>query len=186
MSCRAIDNIEPGYIKECFIYDPESGKCFWKQRPIEHFKTEAKFKRFCTLFAGKEAGSLDIEGYVNVSFNYLGKYYKLKLHQVIFVLLGIEVPEGSVIDHINRNPQDNRYCNLRLATFSKNRANCNIGKNNTSGCLGVTKQLNKWMATLRRDNTYYYLGKYVTLEEAVAARQNAENQYNTTGYVTLK
>lgn len=40
-------------------------------------------------------------------------------HEVI----GIEVPEGMVVDHINRNKMDNRKCNLRIVSFSDNMLN---------------------------------------------------------------
>ena len=41
------------------------------------------------------------------------------------------------IDHINRNPRDNRFCNLREATNTQNQRNCGLRVDNTSGFKGV-------------------------------------------------
>jgi len=59
---------------------------------------------------------------------------KVKLHQF---LMG-EVPDGYVVDHINRNVLDCRRCNLRTATLQQNSMNRSMGRNNTSGYVGVS------------------------------------------------
>jgi hypothetical protein len=184
VSNRVIDKIPVAYLKECFSYDPNTGNCYWKvDRPVEHFPAVMQYKRYLTMYAGKQITRLDNEGYCNATFGYLGKYYKVKLHQIIAAIMGIEVPEGKVIDHINRDKKDNRFCNLRVITPSGNAVNCNINSRNKSGYKGVCKRKRGWAATCTRERVIYYLGLFDTLEEAIAARQVAELQYETTGTI---
>lgn len=82
---------------------------------------------------------------------YLGKIngkYKnktIKLHRFI-----TNCPKGLVVDHINRNPADNRRCNLRICTQFENNKN---RSNNTSGITGVTwrSRSKKWRATIMKN-----------------------------------
>jgi len=88
-------------------------------------------------------------------------------------------PEDMVIDHINRNPLDNRRDNLRICTQQENQFNRSVQCNNTSGVTGVCfyKSNNKWIAYIKVDKKKKYLGCYSTKEEAIAARHKAEIEY---------
>lgn len=83
------------------------------------------------------------------------------------------------IDHINNNPCDNRKCNLRLATRSTNEMNKRIRINNASGVTGVTwgKCINKWIAQITVNSKTFYLGSFVSKEDAIKARKEAEEKY---------
>lgn len=72
------------------------------------------------------------------------------------------------IDHVNRDPSDDRLQNLREATRQQNMANKTIHKNNSCGFKGVHlhKQTGKWRATVRFNRKNKHIGLFSTKEEA--------------------
>ena len=62
-----------------------------------------------------------------------------------------EVP--SVLDHINRNPQDNRYENLRPVSSSLNNFNSTLKGNGTSAFRGVcwSAQTGRWLSQCNQE-----------------------------------
>lgn len=85
----------------------------------------------------------------------------------------------TIIDHINRNPLDNRKCNLRICTNQQNICNCDVPKNNKSGCKGVywAKDKQKWTVQVTVNNKTIYIGRYSDYDEAVQARIEAAKKY---------
>ena len=55
------------------------------------------------------------------------------------------------IDHIDRNPSNNRWCNLREATHAQNMKNRKLHKSNTSGYIGVSRHGRFWRVQLTTD-----------------------------------
>lgn len=105
---------------------------------------------------------------------------KIKMHRLILGIL--EHPE-IIPDHENRNKQDNRKNNLRIATQSQNTANGSLRSNNTSGVIGVYHVKNKeypnyskWNAKIEKNGITYDLGIFETFEEAIKARLMAEKE----------
>ena len=88
-------------------------------------------------------------------------------------------PDDMVVDHINRNPLDNRRENLRICTQQENQFNHSIQSNNTSGIPGVVwhKRNNKWIAQIQINGKQKYLGSFKSKEEAAEARRQAEIEY---------
>lgn len=82
---------------------------------------------------------------------------------------------GQMVDHINRNPMDNRKSNLRFCTLLENLRNQAPSKRNKSGYIGVhfCKQHRRWEASIYRNGTDIDLGRFDTVEEAAAARRAA-------------
>lgn len=67
--------------------------------------------------------------------------------------------------------------NCRWATITEQNRNRRKPRNNTSGCIGVYRNNNRWVAGIRVDGQFKYLGRYKEYESAVAARKKAELMY---------
>lgn len=87
----------------------------------------------------------------------------LRMHRFILGLNGKEK-----VDHINRNPLDNRRKNLRIVTQSQNMMNSGLRTNNKSGYKGVcfVKREKKWLATTWKDGKQIYIGIFDNPREA--------------------
>ena len=104
--------------------------------------------------------------------NRLRRVYKL--HRVI-----MDAPDDMLVDHINRDPLDNRKVNLRICTQMYNGRNLSIKSNNTSGFSGVCwdKSRKLWTARLKINYKDMHLGRFAHIEEAISARLFAESYY---------
>ncbi len=71
---------------------------------------------------------------------------------------------GEEVDHINRDPTDNRRENLRLASRSQN--NANTRSTNAVGLRGVYLPSQKYQASIRIDKVKIHIGTYSSEEEA--------------------
>lgn len=61
------------------------------------------------------------KGYVQATVKAFGKTNSIFLHKVIAERkYGYKCPEGFQVDHINRNPKDDRRCNLRYIPREEN------------------------------------------------------------------
>lgn len=89
-----------------------------------------------------------------------GKQYKIPMHGLI-----MQCPKGLMIDHINRNPLDNRKENLRYANHRINGLN---RKDNSHGV--YWHKLNKkWIASIPDNGKRKHVGYFKTKEEAIKA-----------------
>lgn len=99
-----------------------------------------------------------------------GRYYYA--HRLAWLYMTGEWPTAQ-IDHINGDPADNRFINLREATRTQNCANIGLPRHNTSGLKGTTAVKGRWQAQIQVGGKKIYLGKYATKEEAHAAYLSA-------------
>ena len=136
-------------------YDPATGEFHWSASV-----------RVC---GGKRAGKTDLRGYRHIKL--MGRSYLA--HRLAWLYVMGEWPVDQ-IDHINGDRADNRFCNLRLATHAQNMQNRAIGKNNTSGFMGVKFRRNKWRAEIRAFGNIRWLGSFNSPEEAHAAYLDAK------------
>jgi hypothetical protein len=162
--------------QEVLSYCPTTGNLRWKKRPLSHFKDQRSCNSWNARYANKKAGaevlgSDGLPGSIRVVINY--EFHSA--HRIIWIIMVGSIPEGMGIDHINRNPYDNRLCNLRLATKSQNGCNRSAQSNNASGYKGVywNPQCKKWQAEIRCGGQRKYLGQHETPELAYAAYRTA-------------
>ena len=103
-----------------------------------------------------------------------GKRITVLLHRLI---MGVD--PNIQVDHINRNPLDNRKSNLRVSTQQENCFNRSIQKNNSSGYVGVSKdnRSNRWLAFINVNGKRICLGYHKNIEDAIHAREQAEINY---------
>lgn len=87
-----------------------------------------------------------------------------------------------IIDHINRNRLDNRKENLRIVSLNENNHNRSIGKNNTSGIIGVginytSKKGTCYRSQITINNKRIKLCTSYNIEDCIVARLKAELEY---------
>lgn len=98
----------------------------------------------------------------------------IKMHRFI-----MKAKDGEFIDHINRNPLDNRKINLRIATNSQNQANSALFKSNKTGYKGVIKynQKKPWAAQIHVQGKRVFKGMFNTKEEAALKYNELAKKY---------
>jgi len=112
-------------------------------------------------------------GYVKTHIRTITGQRTISLH---LLLLG-KAPEGKEWDHENRDRLDNRRANLRIITHLVNMQNRPKQVNNTSGVKGGRFQNGKWYVEIRVNGEILQIGEFINLEEAIVAREQAEQFY---------
>jgi len=117
---------------------------------------------------------IDRKGYV-IANSRNGTNKIIWIHRLI-----MDAKPDMVVDHINWNKQDNRKCNLRVATKTQNNINIKRKSNNTTGYTGVSyiKRTGKYRAAISLNKNKIYLGDYSDLNDAIEARHKAELKYH--------
>ena len=111
---RANELPSPELLRQLLRYDEATGKLYWRERSLDLFddgkwSAEQRCNNWNSRFSGREAGTLNTTGYINVCL--FGKHYAA--HRVVWTMLKNNPPLGQ-IDHINGNRCDNRIENLRV------------------------------------------------------------------------
>jgi hypothetical protein len=105
------------------------------------------------------------------------------IHQVIAeIKYGEYESSNSIPDHLSRDTDDNRKCNIILKSNQRNSHNRGLSKVNTSGKTGVSynKEKNMWTSYITVNYKTKYLGDYTDLNDAVNVRKEAEKKYGFT------
>lgn len=116
--------------------------------------------------AGDVAGCYRPDGYHVTRVD--GILYRT--HHLVWLWHTGSLPSGE-LDHIDGNPRNNTFDNLRDCNRSQNIANTKHRRNNTSGYKGVTwsNAANKWIAQIWKNNRRFHLGCFSKASEAFAA-----------------
>lgn len=109
----------------------------------------------------------------------IGKHRLEYAHRLVMErVLGRRLRADEFVDHIDRNSLNNSRSNLRLATFSQNRANCEKlrrKKEVSSAYRGVSwkKRMQVWEAVTAKDGIRHFLGHFENEVEAARAYDRA-------------
>ena len=90
------------------------------------------------------------------------KGLRLLAHRVAWKMVTGKDPVDT-IDHINRDPHDNRWVNLRGATRTQQNANRVMP---SKYLRGTARSKNKWQAQIYKDGKRIHLGSFATEMEA--------------------
>jgi hypothetical protein len=95
--------------------------------------------------------------------------------RVIYAKL-IKDPGNLTVDHIDRNPLNNKITNLRLANRVQQSLNRDIKSKSDSGVVGISwsERAKKWRVRIQLNNKINYLGNYLCLLDAYEAYIKSE------------
>lgn len=154
------------YARGALAYNPDTGELTWRHRADQS-------KWWNASYAGKHAGTTNYAGYRCLRIG--GRHYRC--NRIIYLMMTGNWPE-QIVDHINGIKGDDRWSNLRSASFVQNIANSGVRTTNKVGVKGVHLRIDKggrirWRACIRHNGKTKNLGYYDSPTEAGAAYQRA-------------
>ena len=149
-------------VKRLLHYDKDTGIFVWTEFAGQKVR-------------GKVAGTTTWNGYVRI--NHYGKSYAA--HRLAWLYMTGDIGDF-VIDHIDGNPSNNKFENLRKSSMSQNQFNSKKSKANSSGIKGVYlhKPSGKWQASIRVNGELIYLGLHDDKFTAQKVRRDACIKYH--------
>lgn len=139
-------------VRAKFDYDPITGSLNYADNPCNR-----------KGLIGKRVGSFDQNGYRVVSFQ--RKTYRT--HKLIWLWMTGQHTHYYV-DHIDRNPANDSWANLREATLTENMRN-RVRPLNAVGYRGVCKRRQRFAAYITISKKTKFIGLFSTAKEAAAA-----------------
>ena len=104
------------------------------------------------------------EGYALTRKTIDGKRTTIWMHRLI---MGAQ--KGEKIDHKDGNGLNNHRENLRFASAGENMYNRRKNKNTSSQYKGVSRKINRWVASLNYKREKVYIGLFISEEDAARA-----------------
>lgn len=149
--------MDKSFLSSLLSYNPDTGDFIWTRD-----KARAK--------AGQLAGSIN-NGYRIIKI--CG--HQWQAHRLAFVFMEGSLPPNQV-DHINKVRSDNRWANLRHATHKQNHEN-----RTTHEMRGVRFEADrgKWLVRIKHHGKTKNLGRYLSLDQAISVRREAEKRLFT-------
>tara|TARA_R110000822_G_C14931952_1_gene452657 strand:- start:18 stop:503 length:486 start_codon:yes stop_codon:yes gene_type:complete len=151
-------------IEDSLTYDPDTGMFKW---------LDTEGRKNCAKKRGWFYGFLDERGYRVISIN----KKPIRAHRLAWYLMKGEMPpRGLVIDHIDRNPSNNKLDNLRVVTHGENVRNSDRVDNSKLALQGVS---GRWYAYNYYKGKRTHLGTFDTEEEATEKARHVKlnNRY---------
>jgi len=133
-------------------YDPDTGLMTWRLPTKNGMKPGAPFGSP----VANQRGRTYLRGYI------FGK--KHRVHRVIWLYMTGKWPKDQV-DHRNGDGIDNRWSNLREATFSQQRQNVGVTRANKLGIKGVKPMRERFQARITANGQRIHLGTFDTPKE---------------------
>ena len=125
-------------LRKLIAYNPRTGQFWYRERPDD--------QRFNTRCAERPAARMNVQGYRYVAI--MGVKYRAA--RVAYALVMGEWPKG-LVDHRNRKRADDRWENIRPATFVQNSWNRRAKTGSSSAFKGVSlrKDRGKYTASAK-------------------------------------
>jgi hypothetical protein len=145
-------------LKTLLEYNPETG--LFKRHPPVHFNA----------YSDWWAGSLGTRGYRLI--RYKGVYWKA--HRLAWLYMTGEWPKG-VIDHLDRDTNNNIWSNLRDVSQTENQYNAKA-KTNKTGYSGVYFRGSRYSAMIGYKGKRLHLGSFASAQEASIVYENKKKE----------
>lgn len=151
-------------LMELFIYCKDSGHLY-----------VAKNRKGSSKKVGSIAGSVANNGYIELDID----ARRYTVHRLAFLYVNGNFPI-SVVDHINGDKADNRWCNLIECSQGDNLQNIHkVKSTSTTGYTGVYTYKDRFRAKINVNGKQIHIGEFVTAEDASIAYKNAKNIHHS-------